>query len=89
MKDKVVLELGSGPGLCGLVSQHYAKTVVFSDYQDLVMDLIKININDAKPRNLQCTMLHTKLDWCRAGENDYYDSLDVKNGHDNNVKTLG
>lgn len=31
-RDKVVLELGSGPGLCGFVAAHVAKTVVLTDY---------------------------------------------------------
>ena len=44
LKGKKVLELGSGPGLCALVAQHYASKMVLSDYQDLVMDLIIINM---------------------------------------------
>lgn len=32
LKGKKVLELGSGPGLCALVAQHYASKVVLSDY---------------------------------------------------------
>ena len=44
-RDKTVLELGAGPGLCGLVTAHVAKTVVLTDYQDLVMDLIDKNIS--------------------------------------------
>jgi predicted nicotinamide N-methyase len=39
-----VLELGSGPGLCGLIAANYADVVVLTDYQELVMDLIDINI---------------------------------------------
>ena len=31
-KDKSVLELGAGPGLCGLVAANVAKTVVLTDY---------------------------------------------------------
>ena len=32
LKDKVVLEIGSGTGLGGLVAANYAKQVVLSDY---------------------------------------------------------
>lgn len=32
LKGKTVLELGSGPALCGLVTQHYANKVILSDY---------------------------------------------------------
>ena len=43
-KDKTILELGAGPGLCGLIAATTAKTVVLTDYMDLVMDLIDKNI---------------------------------------------
>jgi predicted nicotinamide N-methyase len=32
MKDKRILELGSGPGLGGFLTAHWAKQVIFSDY---------------------------------------------------------
>jgi predicted nicotinamide N-methyase len=51
LKGSSVLELGSGPGLCALIAQHWAKKVVLSDYQDLVMDLIEINMRDTVPLN--------------------------------------
>ena len=44
-KDKVVLEIGSGTGLSGLIAGNYAKKVVMTDYQDVVMKLINMNIN--------------------------------------------
>jgi predicted nicotinamide N-methyase len=31
-RDKTILELGSGPGLCGLISANFAKKVILSDY---------------------------------------------------------
>lgn len=57
LKGKTVLEVGSGPGLCGLVAQHWASHVVLSDYQDLVMDLININIKDCVPKVASCELL--------------------------------
>ncbi len=33
MKEAVVMELGSGPGLCSLVASHYVHSVVATDYQ--------------------------------------------------------
>ncbi|CDW78840.1 UNKNOWN [Stylonychia lemnae] len=75
-----ILELGSGPGLCGLISQHYASQVVFSDYQDLVMDLIKTNIRDSEPSNKECQKLAVKLDWCKSSEDSYFDECEVYDG---------
>ena len=54
MKGKVVLELGSGPGLCALIAQHYCSKVVLSDYQDLVMDLITMNMRETDPISKDC-----------------------------------
>ena len=31
-QGKTVLELGSGPGLCGLVAANFAKKVILTDY---------------------------------------------------------
>lgn len=78
LKGKTVLELGSGPGLCALVTQHYASKVVLSDYQDLVMDLIAINMKDTEPQAKDtCQLLCTKLDWVKSSEPDYYSTLPI------------
>lgn len=45
-----MLELGSGPGLGGFLVAHWASKVTLSDYQDLVMDLIKINLKECNPK---------------------------------------
>ena len=78
LKGSSVLEVGSGPGLCGLVAQQWASRVVLSDYQDLVMDLICINIKDSLPKWKDCQLLSAQLDWMKASEPTYYDSLPVK-----------
>ena len=31
-KNATILELGAGPGLCGMIAAHTAKTVVLTDY---------------------------------------------------------
>jgi tRNA G26 N,N-dimethylase Trm1 len=41
---KTVLEVGSGPGLCGLVASLHADKVVLSDNNNTILDLIKENI---------------------------------------------
>ena len=44
-KGKNVLELGSGPGLCGFVAAKLgAQQVVLTDYKRPVMELIGYNI---------------------------------------------
>ena len=45
LKDKIILEVGSGTGLSGLVAANYAKKVILTDYQDTIMDLLCKNIN--------------------------------------------
>jgi predicted RNA methylase len=39
-----VLEVGSGPGLCGLVAALHADKIVLSDNNNTILDLIKENI---------------------------------------------
>mmetsp|Transcript_1150 Transcript_1150/g.2113 ORF Transcript_1150/g.2113 Transcript_1150/m.2113 type:complete len:110 (+) Transcript_1150:93-422(+) len=54
MKDKRVLELGSGPGLCGFIAAHQAKQVVLTDYMEIVMELIDRNLEQCNPRPQEC-----------------------------------
>ena len=62
VKDKSVLELGSGPGLCGLLCSHFSREVILSDYQDLVLDLLKKNATENG--KTACGRLGVaKLDW--------------------------
>lgn len=76
-KGTRILELGSGPGLCGLIAAHYAKQVILSDYQDLVMDLIKMNIKDFDPKKCECSLNAVKLDWKECMKDNYYDSIEI------------
>lgn len=43
-EKKTVLELGSGPGLCGIVAAMYANAVVLSDYIPQLLNTMKENI---------------------------------------------
>lgn len=59
-----MLELGSGPGLGGFLAAHWASRVTLSDYQDLVMDLLRLNARECNPKPESCEVTLTKLDWC-------------------------
>ena len=78
-KNKTILEIGSGTGLAGLVAANYAEKVVFTDYQDVVMKLINMNINlEAKKAQMHYAM----LDWLKIREENYYEDIILrdKNG---------
>ena len=87
LKGKTVLELGSGPGLCALVGQHFASKMVLSDYQDLVMDLITINMRDTEPLSPNCQLLSAKLDWLQVSKPDFYANLPI-HSYDHVAKAL-
>ena len=77
--QKKVVELGSGPGLGGLIAARWAKSVLLTDYQDLVMDLIETNIKKCNP-NDKCLMLSAKLDWTRVNEEKYFENIQLVDG---------
>ena len=60
-KGKSVLEVGAGAGLCSLVASHYAKSVLGTDYKDLVLDLLKENLGLYGSKN--CIRKTALLDW--------------------------
>jgi hypothetical protein len=47
--DKKVLEVGSGTGMSGIVAGHFAKSMVLTDHNEIVLNLLKENaeINEA------------------------------------------
>ena len=79
-QDKSVLELGAGPGLCGLLAAHKARQVVLTDYMDIVMDLIDTNIKQCNPRPKECQMFAAQLDWDKIDNPDWFEGLDYTNG---------
>ena len=76
-KDKNVLELGAGPGLCGLIAATKAKSVVLTDYMDVVMELIDTNLKCNV--NPGCKMYAACLDWDKMVEPEFYENLDYTN----------
>ena len=60
---KIVLELGSGPGLGAFIAARWSDKVILSDYQELVLDLIESNVKKYNPRPDKCLMFSSKVDW--------------------------
>ena len=56
--EKTCLEVGSGAGVLGLFASTLARKVVLTDGQDVVMDLLRSNLQFAKGAVAGC-----KLDW--------------------------
>ena len=79
LKDKSVLELGAGPGLCGMIAAREAKQVVLTDYQEIVMDLIDKNISECNPRPKYCNLYAAQLDWDKMIDPLFYDALEYTN----------
>lgn len=77
LEGKSVLELGAGPGLCGLIAATKARQVVLTDYQEVVMDLIDKNMMCNV--NPGCEMFAASLDWEKMDEEEFYDSLEYTN----------
>lgn len=67
IKDKEVLELGSGCGLTGIVAGLYAKKSILSDYMQSVVDNISYNINvNLNDHSETVTIPRNKLSTCSA-----------------------
>ncbi len=63
MKNKTILELGSGTGLGGFTAAHCgASVVVLTDYLEALLLNLKHNIS-LQPKSIQDRVCVTKLDW--------------------------
>jgi predicted nicotinamide N-methyase len=74
---KRVVELGSGPGLGALVAARWAQSVLLTDYQDIVLDLMFINMQRCNPRPDACTLSCAKLDWTKVTDEGYFESIEI------------
>jgi len=77
LANKRVLEVGSGPGLGGFVASKWAKSVVLTDYQDLVLDLMESNINKYNHHVATCEMFAAKVDWNDVQKDNYYTNIEL------------
>lgn len=57
LKDKKVLELGSGAGLSGYVASFFSKEVLLTDGNDIVVSLLEKNIDFWDKKNISCRQL--------------------------------
>ncbi len=57
-----MLELGSGAGLCSLVVSHFARALIATDYQDIVLNLLQDNIANYVDAG-KCVAHVAKLEW--------------------------
>jgi predicted nicotinamide N-methyase len=89
LKDKNVLEIGSGVGLAGLVSGLCSpKSVILTDYKPQVMELISKNIdhfNRAHNPKKQVEVHHSMLDWYFGSDPKYLSTLPV---YDENMNQI-
>lgn len=58
-----VLEVGSGTGITGLVAAVYSKTVVVTDYNEIVLDLLDHNARENSIAGSKC--ICKQLDWTK------------------------
>ena len=65
--------------MCGLIAANHASVVVLTDYQEIVMDLIDINIQTCNPKPNDCELFAAQLDWEKMDDPNFYDSLDYTN----------
>ena len=77
---KSILELGSGPGLGAFISARWADTVILSDYQDLVLELIESNVSKYNPRKDKCQMYSSKIDWMEIEKDEYFKAINLIDG---------
>ena len=75
LAGKSVLEVGSGPGLGGFVASKWARRVVLSDYQDIVLDLMESNISRYNHNAATCPMFAAKVNWEDVKADNYYQNI--------------
>ena len=71
------MELGSGPGLGGFVASKWAREVILSDYQDVVLDLMESNIASYNHNAATCPMYAAKIDWYDINKDQYYEKIEL------------
>lgn len=62
-ENEDVLEVGSGTGITGLVAAVYSKSVVVTDYNEIVLDLLDHNAKENAITGSKC--ICKQLDWTK------------------------
>jgi len=67
IQDKSVLEIGAGLGLCGILAGHYCKSVVLTDNDTEVLQVLGNNDERSKPK-LRAQAIVRRLQWVKGVE---------------------
>ncbi|EAL64861.1 hypothetical protein DDB_G0285209 [Dictyostelium discoideum AX4] len=60
-KNKKILEVGSGVGVCGLFLAKLGQPCTLSDNNEVVLDLLRLNVEESTADGYKCDCI--KLDW--------------------------
>ncbi|KAN0041689.1 hypothetical protein ACTFIV_004235 [Dictyostelium citrinum] len=60
-KNKKILEVGSGVGVCGLFLAKLGQPCTLSDNNEIVLDLLRLNVEESTADGYKCDCI--KLDW--------------------------
>ncbi|KAK5580801.1 hypothetical protein RB653_000825 [Dictyostelium firmibasis] len=76
-KNKKILEVGSGVGVCGLFLARLGQPCTLSDNNEIVLDLLRLNVEESTADGYKCDCM--KLDW---GNQDDMDKCLLKSKED-------
>eukprot|EP00002_Diphylleia_rotans_P029744 TRINITY_DN6075_c0_g1_i11.p1 TRINITY_DN6075_c0_g1~~TRINITY_DN6075_c0_g1_i11.p1 ORF type:complete len:366 (+),score=73.73 TRINITY_DN6075_c0_g1_i11:59-1156(+) len=82
VRNKDVLEIGSGCGLVGLVAAQYANKVWMSDYQEKILQTITNNIEKNGLEEKACVRLLDWYDCCKEDYQPFHEPFDAIIGAD-------
>jgi len=95
IRGRSCVELGSGAGVVGLLAAQFACRVIFTDHNEIVLDLLRKNIGHTQaasaatspmtsfgPSVSNCQMSAEKLDWGSSISASWLDNVEVILGSD-------
>ncbi|KAM9977015.1 hypothetical protein ACTFIR_010867 [Dictyostelium discoideum] len=83
-KNKKILEVGSGVGVCGLFLAKLGQPCTLSDNNEIVLDLLRLNVEESTADGYKCDCI--KLDW---GNQEDMDNCLLKSKDDDNSAAGG
>lgn len=85
LKEKKVIELGSGAGLSGYVASFFSKEVLLTDGNDIVVSLLEKNIDFWGKQNIFCR----KLAWGTSPTQDLLEEVKIRHKNEQNEEKEG